>query len=357
MSARWWRGVAAIASVLIATSSCSAGDFEPLLTCSGDDCEQETSAADTMTLEASPDVEELGTWDAPDPEISPDIGLSDTEADETAADTKPLETTAETSAADAMSDVPDAAVDTKLPIDSSADSVVLDTKISTDAGADATFDTGLVPDTADTAVADVLDTAFVPETGGCTLASFGLSEVMVQTTSGAGDTREWLELTNYGACPLDVSGVRVTVFNGPTVSASLLFPSPTMVAAGEAIVIAANESGFRGSVTVTLGRVFNFGLPSGGLFPNLGESRVRLYAAGSSVAYEDIALPVRTWPVGQSYAYPVPSAACPASSRIVGGAPGPAWKDTPITGPKFGDVAGSPLYGTPTKANGGIACP
>jgi hypothetical protein len=267
--------------------------------------------------------------------------------------------------------VDDTGGDTALPPD--------DTDVKVDAGSDTTLadatDGSVVDSGADTSVDDTASDSgagpdVMPETpmsdAGCgSLCLFGVSELMVRPTSGTGDKREWVELTNYDSAPVDVSGVTVKVFS-TSEKATFTFPAGTVLAAGEAVVIADDEAAFKADVSVgyTLGKVFAFGM-AGDIFVNGGPT-VRVYAPGSSVAYETSISSKSTWTVGHSYAYPPPASACPATGRFVTGtgAYSAAWKETPADlGSKYGEyMFGAPampvaLYGTPTKSNVGIACP
>jgi len=221
-----------------------------------------------------------------------------------------------------------------------------------------------MPDTAmpDTAMPD---TAMPPDATGCGVAlrDFGVSEVMARGTSGIGDRREWVELTNYGSSPLDVSGVTVKIHSGSGLpeKASLTLPAGTNVAAGAAIVIAGERATFVADVPTSygLGTVLEFGKTD--LMVNSGGTEIRIYGPGCAMPYETFAVPSRTWAVGQPWAYPPPSVTCPASARLSGTTPGTAWKEVPNSTTPYGsytagDSGTQNVYGTPTKANN-VACP
>jgi hypothetical protein len=255
---------------------------------------------------------------------------------------------------------PDSTVDT-------TDGAKDDTPDTADAGPDVAIDSGTdtadatVPDTTDAAdVADTTDTAVV-EAGPCgSVCSFGISEVMVRAVSGAGDKREWVEFTNYTSGTLDISAVTVKIFT-TSEKASFTFPAGTTLTAGEAIVVADDDTSFKADVTTGygLGKVFSFAKPAGDILVN-SSFNVRLYAPGVSAPYEDALVSRSTWPAGRAYAYPPPTSVCPASGRLTGtGALTAPWKDVPVdVAQKYGEYpVGTPLYGTPTKANTGVACP
>jgi len=287
----------------------------------------------------------------------------------------------------------DSAADTQVATDDGVDSTVTDTG----SPADATTDTNVADSTttetladtavADTAVADtaVADTAVadtaVADTGvdtgvdaaGCTgfPGVFGLSEIMVRAISGAmfaSDRREWLEFTNYGSTTLDVSGVTMKLIGGTLERASFTFPSGTTLAAGEAVVVAIDKTTLMGDVSSSYAtiRVFDLAKTTGDVLTNSSAVDVKLFAqAACATAYETATVPSRSWPIGQSHAYPVPSTTCPVSGRLTGtGTLSPPWKDaTKDVASQYGTVAlpgdagTQGLYGTPGKANTGIACP
>lgn len=242
-------------------------------------------------------------------------------------------------------------------------------------------DTGAEPDTAvpDTAVADTgpapmdsgatetmavdsgMDTGVADTSDGglCAPSELGLSEFQVRGTFGSGDKREWIELTNYGATPLDVSGVTVKIVSG-TEKASFTFPAGTSVAAGAAVVIVGDKAVFSADVmSIMLGDVFEFGKSD--YLVNSSASEVRIFGSGCATPYETAVIPSKSYSIGQPWAYPPPSAACPASARLgAGGALGAAWKEVPVSttsyGSYTGDAGAQALYGTPTKPNN-VACP
>lgn len=283
------------------------------------------------------------------------------------------------------SGIVDSVVDTEGPADSSTedtegDSESPDTDVTADSSdstivaeaGDGATDTKMADDTsvAETAVDSGTMTDAVVETpmtdAGCgALCLFGVSEIMVRPTSGTGDKREWVELTNYDSTSLDVSGVTVKVFSS-TEKASFTFPAGTTLAAGEAVVLVDDEVSFKADVdaTYTLGKVYGLAMtPLSDVFVNGGPT-VRVYAPGSSTSYESAITSKSTWTVGHSYSYPPPSAACPASARFTAGtgAYSASWKETPAdVASQYGQYmsAGMPviLYGTPTKSNAGIGCP
>lgn len=237
-----------------------------------------------------------------------------------------------------------------------------------DSGTDVLVDSGVdTADTADTTVidssdaSDVADVADVAEAGSCgSVCSFGISEIMVRAVSGAGDKREWVEFTNYGSGTLDISGVTVKVFT-TLEKASFTFGTGTTLSAGEAVVIADDDVSFKADVTTgyVLGKVFSFAKPVGDVLVN-GTFNVRLYAPGVTAPYEDALVSRSTWPAARAYAYPPPSTTCPATGRLTStGTLTSPWKDVPLdTSQKYGEFPlGTPLYGSPTKANTGVACP
>lgn len=251
-------------------------------------------------------------------------------------------------------------IDTGTPKDTAVeDTTVVDTTV-TDTGVDTgtiTMDTAPPTDTAaDTTVVD-------SPACGVAYKDFGVSEVMARGTSGTGDKREWIEITNYGAGNLDVSGVTVKVFSGTGLpeKGSLTIPSGTMLAAGASIVIAGERTTFVADVPTTygLGTVFEFAKSD--ILVNSSATEIRLYGPSCTTPYETINIPTRTWSVGQPWAYPTPSSTCPASARLSGTAPGAAWKEVPTSTSPYGSYALSDagtqnVYGTPTKANN-VACP
>ncbi len=272
--------------------------------------------------------------------------------------------------------------DTSVSDSGAADTGVLDSGIADTGVADTgVVDTG-VADTgiADTGIADtgVADTGVADsgatdsgatdasDGGGCAVVGgFGVSELMVRAISGMGDGHEWLELTNYTSCALDVSGVTVQVLEtGSTfVRGQLTFPSGTVLAAGEAVVVADAVTTFETDApAVPATQVFGFAAGGSGtdVLVNSKAIIITLTAASGGAPYESITVPVPAggWPLGQSYAYPVPSMSCPASGRIVGGAPSGTWKYTsPTPGNEFALISTVPEYGSPAAANTSIACP
>ncbi len=247
--------------------------------------------------------------------------------------------------------VPDTAKpveDTSAPDTATADSGAADT-----ASADSVATETMTVDSAMDTSADATDG------GACVLADFGLSEFQVRGTFGSGDKREWIELTNYGTSLLDVSGVTVKIFSG-TEKASLTFPAGTTVAAGAAVVIVGDKAVFSADVTaITLGAVFEFA--KNDYLVNSSSSEVRIFAPGCASASETAVIPSKMYSIGQSWAYPAPTAACPASARLMaGGTLGTAWKEVPVTTTSYGSYTGDAgtqaLYGTPTKPNN-VACP
>lgn len=260
-------------------------------------------------------------------------------------------------------------VDTGTAKDSSVDSTVTDSGVDstvTDSGADtAIADTGSV----DTAVADTgVDTSF--DAAGCGLLTnvFGISEIMVRAVNGTmftADRYEWIEFTNYGSTTLDVSGVTAKVFGGTTEKAAFTFPTGTTLAAGEALVIAIDKTTFMTAVSSSWGtiKVFDFG-KSGDILTNGSAFDVRLYAAGCPTPFESATVPARTWSIGVSWAYPVPSTTCPASGRLTGtNALSSSWKESAKdTASTYGtlalpsDAGVQSMYGTPGKSNAGVAC-
>jgi hypothetical protein len=259
--------------------------------------------------------------------------------------------------------VDSAVVDTSLPMDTAmpVDTSMEDTEV-VDSGKD-TFvpDSGMV----DSIVIDsAMDSATteVTDTAGCGLAlvDFGLSEFQVRGTFGTGDKREWIELTNYGTSKLDISGVTVKVFSGSE-KASFTFPAGTMVDSGGAVVVVGDKALFTADVMTSfgLGTVFDFAKSD--YIVNSAASEVRIFGPGCASPYETAVIPSKMYTIGQPWAYPAPTATCPASARLMaGGALGAAWKEVPASTTSYGSYATeagmTTLYGTPTKPNN-VACP
>lgn len=238
--------------------------------------------------------------------------------------------------------------------------------------ADSTLVDSVVADTGggiDTAPGDVGVDPDAP--CGVGVGRFGFSEFMPRAVAGSGDKHEWIEITNYDACPIDVSGVTVKVSSATAERASFTFPPGTTLTAGEALIVADDSSVFATDVTgagdagvIPIGKVFNFASVSGDVIVN-STAIFRLYAPGSTAAYEDVTVsaPSAGWAPNRSMAYPVPSSTCPASGRYstpTGGSLSAAWKNAAIDPSQEYGSTGSPavtLYGTPTKPNNGISCP
>ena len=257
----------------------------------------------------------------------------------------------------------DAPADTAAGDATLADTALADTKVSDTGVADTKVADTAVADTkvSDTAVADTV----VAEAAVCTpWSKLGLSEVMVRVVSGTGDKREWLELTNYESSPLDIGGATVKVIGSAIEKASFTFPAGTVLAAGEALVVAVDKASFLGDfATPPSIKVFDFAKISD-VMTNTTAFDVRLFAPGCTVTpYENITLSRGTWTLAQSFAYPVPSSACPAADRInAAGGPTTPWKDTTKdVANNFGSltVGGvtTQLYGTPGRPNAGVVCP
>lgn len=253
-----------------------------------------------------------------------------------------------------------------VSMDTGVDSTVTDSTITDSSVDTSTPDTGTV----DTAVVDTgVDTSF--DAAGCGLLTnvFGISEIMVRAVNGTmftADRYEWIEFTNYGSTTVDVSGVTAKVFGGTTEKASVTFPAGTTLAAGEAAVVAIDKTTFMTAVSSSWGtiKVFDFG-KSGDILTNGSAFDVRLYAAGCPTPFESATVPARTWSIGVSWAYPVASTTCPASGRLTGtNTLSSSWKeaakDAPSTYgtlPLPSDAGVQSMYGTPGKANAGVACP
>lgn len=282
------------------------------------------------------------------------LDTADSSGKDSALDT--LDSTVDDSAADVADSRPDASLDA---LDSAVDSTVDTADATVVDTADVGSDVGDAPDTFDVlALGDVGDAS-------CPITALGLSEVMVRPVSGSGDAHEWLELTNYGSCDIDIGGITVKVVSSSIEKGTFTFPDATTVAPGASVVVADNDLILKADVIpgYTLGTVFSFGKP-GDVFVNGGNITVSLYARGAGTAFEAAFIPSRgsSWSgLGRSYGYPVPSTACPASARLgAGGTLSSTWKDAPILpSSQYGDagVDAVGFYGSPTKPNTDIACP
>ncbi len=283
---------------------------------------------------------------------------------------------------DATTDSALDAKDTSSPLDAldTATDDTLDSGVAPDTrdSGDATLDTADTADTADTPDTldttpfdtgpDTLDALSLGDVGdaSCPVTALGLSEVMVRAVAGTGDAHEWIELTNYGSCDLDIGGVTVRIVSSGGEKAVFIFPDGTTIAAGQAVVLADNDAVLKADLIpgYTLGTVFSL-VKGGDVLVNGGNITVSLYGRGGGTAFEAALIPSRgggSWPgLGRSYGYPVPSTACPASGRLSAGGPLSAtWKDAPtVSTSQYGDAGGDtlPLYGSPTKPNVDIACP
>lgn len=258
------------------------------------------------------------------------------------------------------------AVDSTAPDTATTDTAQPDTTLPADTFETAAVDSAMdaADSAADSATVDTLDTAVVDtgDTGPCGAgyADFGLSEFQVRGTFGTGDKREWVEITNYGSVPLDVSGVVVKVFSG-TERATFSIPAATTVPANGSVVLAGDKTTFSADVLASygLGTVYDFGKVD--YIVNSAASEVRLFAPGCTTPYEVAVMPSKMYAIGQPWAYPAPSATCPASARLTaGGVLGAAWKEVPVSTTAYGSYAidggMQQLYGTPTKPNN-VACP
>jgi hypothetical protein len=333
--ARWIFVVGVVGAAIVTASACSLTNLDPYTSGGGVvDTGGNNDATTDAKIDTRPDSTKIDEGVDTEGETSEDTGVADT---------------------------------------AKVDSTVVDTSDAADGSVADTIEAGDTADTRDSTVAETTtDTAPVEtnlgDTGdaSCPITAFGISEIMVRPIAGSADQHEWLELTNYGTCTIDVGGVTVRVSSSGTEKAVFTFPDATMVTAGTGVVIAGTESVFRGDIlpTYTLGQVFNFA-KTGDILVNGGNITITIAAAGSSTPYETAFVPSRgsSWPgLGRSYAYPVPSATCPVSGRFAtGGTLSATWKDTPATtsdqyGGASGD-AGAPLYGSPTQPNTDIACP
>lgn len=248
------------------------------------------------------------------------------------------------------------APDTFVPVDTAMpDTFVEETAAETPG--DSTTD---VSDTADSATMETTVTDSDAGPCGVAFVDFGLSEFQVRGTFGMGDKREWVELTNYGSTALDVSNVSVKIFSGME-KASLLLPAGTTVMPGASIVIVGDKATFTADIPMSygLGSVFEF--VKADYLLNSVASEVRIFGPGCATPYETAIIPSKTYAVGQPWAYPSPSATCPASARLTtGGALGAAWKEVPLSTTPYGSYGGEAamtnLYGSPTKPNN-VACP
>ncbi len=299
--------------------------------------EDASSTGDDVALPADAEVGADGAID--DASMPPsDTGVADSGGSKN--DTSPADTFApDTSAPDTS------ATDTLVPDTSATDTFVPDTS---------------VPDTAavDSSVADA------SSCGAALLHAFGLSELMVRAASGIGDKREWLELTNYTSGSLDVSGVTVKIVGGGIEKASLTFPSGTVLAAAGAVVVAVDKATFTAELTApfTAIKVYDFAKIAD-VMTNTTPFEVRVLGAGCTTPYETVTVSRGTWPTGQSFAYPPPSASCSVAGRFTATATLSApWKDATKDAANLyanqpADGGTVPLYGTPGKPNTGVACP
>jgi hypothetical protein len=317
----------------------------------------------TLTDSVEFDAEETGTLDsAATDTIASDTTIPEAATSDSAGETGIADTKADTLTPDSGAVGPDSAVDT---------------------GADAGFDTTV----SDTALPDVVDAASdsadslvavdvsevgtdAADAGPCaTVRNVGLSEIMIRTISGTGDTHEWFELTNYdAACTFDVGGMRVTTQSWSTTSmtfiakANVTIPAGVKLAPGASLVFADLKSTF---LTDAAGYFTTYGLDSslvidlnwtfGDLFVNGYDNKVDIYYPGATTPSEGATISARgtVWPtVGRSFEFP---SICDPTLRLLAGSPATTsthWVDTTaVAAEQYGNVAANSIYGTPGRKN------
>ncbi len=248
---------------------------------------------------------------------------------------------------------------------------------SVDATSDATSDA--ISDAADASDsrADASDAADAADAGPCaTVRNVGLSEIMIRTISGTGDTHEWFELTNYDAtCTFDVGGLRVQTQSWSTTSlafinkASATVPAGIKLAPGASLVFAdlkatflADASSYVTTYGLDTSLIIDLNFSFGDLFVNGADNVVDVYYPGATLPSESTTVKARgmTWPaVGRSFEFP---ASCDPTLRLLAGSPVTTsvhWVDTTsVAAEQYGAIATVAAYGTPGRKNDlPTACP
>lgn len=256
-----------------------------------------------------------------------------------------------------------------------------DSSVVADAdAADATPDATDATDATDASdAADASDASDAADAGPCgTVRNIGLSEVMVRSISGTGDTHEWFEIANHDpSCTFDVGGLKVRMLSWS--SSSLIFiekgnvtvPAGVSLPPGGTLVFADTRAAFlvdAGAYYTANGLdqslVFDLGKAGGDLWVNSADNEVEIYPPGATTPSETVVVKSRsTWPIGRSFEFPV---ICDPTLRLLPGPPvttSTHWTDTPATAAnQYGSVATMPtattLYGSPGRKNEvPAACP
>jgi hypothetical protein len=255
--------------------------------------------------------------------------------------------------------------------------------------ADASDATDAKPDSADSSLGDAADAADTADATDATDATdtadgnpcgpvrnVGLSEIMIRTISGTGDTHEWFELTNYdAACTFDVGGMRVTTQSWSTTSmafiskANVTLPAGTKLAPGASLVFAdlkatflTDASSYITTYALDTSLIIDLNWTFGDLFVNGADNIVDVYYPGATLPSESVTIKARgaTWPtVGRSFEFP---GVCDPALRLLAGTPvttSTHWTDTTsVAAEQYGTIAANSIYGTPGRKNDlPTACP
>lgn len=276
----------------------------------------------------------------------------------------------------------DSGVDTSMPPPpdalaeggADADATVDGAEASVDAAADAADASDAKTDAADATPADAADAADASDAadaGPCaTVRNVGLSEVMVRSISGVGDTHEWFEIANYDAsCTYDVGGLKVRMLSWNSSSltfiekATFTVPAGVSLAPGGTLVFADTRASFlvdAGAYYTTNGLdqslVFDFGKTLGDLWVNSADNEVEIYPPGATTPSETTVVKSRsTWPIGRSFEF---ASVCDPALRLLTGPPvttSTHWTDAPATvANQYGSAPTMPataLYGSPGRKN------
>jgi hypothetical protein len=328
----------------------------------GDDASADASDGDIDTTVEDTSVD-TGEDTTSDSGVDTSVTPPDADAASDAGDATEASVDSGAADADAKSDATDAT-------DATDAADAADAKLDAADATDAT-----IADASD--AADAADAADSSDAGPCaTVRNVGLSEIMIRTISGTGDTHEWFELTNYdAACTFDVGGMRVTTQSWSTTSmafiskANVTLPAGTKLAPGASLVFAdlkatflTDASSYITTYALDTSLIIDLNWTFGDLFVNGADNIVDVYYPGATLPSESVTIKARgaTWPtVGRSFEFP---GVCDPALRLLAGTPvttSTHWTDTTsVAAEQYGTIAANSIYGTPGRKNDlPTACP